>query len=972
MLAGELRVVGDQQVAARTPDAKRKDGVAWVCRSHLSRRTALFCYVGFRNNPSSITTIPPHSNSAHQMTRTPVLELVAIGPQLGQRWRRRFPKTRWVRLGRSPSNGWAVPWDMRVSREHVDLIIEGERLRVRRTESATNAVFLNGAPRKEFSIGAGESFRIGETTFRLVDATAADSNDSRPTASQTNQTVADTGDLRARNAASRRTDQQRLLNESRNSAVVALKAEARALTAQMTASAKAQKKAAALKALKADIESLKREMAASSEARRKADDDARQTEQEVQQQREVEDLARQKAEEAVSLLDVQKDALRKTEERVRLQIQEAESRLEAEKHLKLREEEAQALKVEVDQLKARLARQVEDQRKLEEHARHQAEEAEKRRRLEEAVREKLEEAARLKAEEAEARVKAEQAAKKNAEEVERVRAEAADLKAQLEREVETQHQAQAEAERQAALAEAAREAAEEEARRLDGELENLKAEELETLRKAEGKEQEALTLRQEVEALRAATDKELTRAREDAAAESQRLAEEAERQRRAEDEARKRNEEEIRRKAEEADLLKAEVKALRKKMENEWAARRQAEEHAAKRSVEARTLRDQFQQLQEQLQQADESLHAEVGAPKLKIQSEITSSDAHRRPASSRGKTLRAGKRRTADQAISPQTTESNPSEIDPRKDDAHSAKPAEEMLIQAGEGYRLVERLGEGEYGEVWRAMAPGGVEVAVKRIRFPLGHRATQVELDALDLIKGLRHLFLLQVQAYWLMKDQLVIVMELADSSLEDRVNQCRQDGGGIPRDELCRYMLEAAEAIDYLHEQGVLHRDIKPANILLMQDHVKVGDFGIAAPSVLGQGELTTNTVTIGTPLYMAPEVWDKQVGPRSDQYSLAVSYVELREGAEPEFDKQSQVDLSSLPENEQRVLRRALNEKPSERFESCTKFAQALEAVARRKRHGVLLPWHRKWMAVSAGVLLLLALLVGWWILNVLF
>ena len=84
---------------------------------------------------------------------------------------------------------------------------------------------------------------------------------------------------------------------------------------------------------------------------------------------------------------------------------------------------------------------------------------------------------------------------------------------------------------------------------------------------------------------------------------------------------------------------------------------------------------------------------------------------------------------------------------------------------------------------------------------------------------------------VQAYWIVEDQLMIVMELAEESLEDVL---RNHATGIPRKQLFGYIAEAAEAIDFVHSEGVLHRDIKPANILLIKGHVKVGDFGGVAP------------------------------------------------------------------------------------------------------------------------------------------
>lgn len=261
--------------------------------------------------------------------------------------------------------------------------------------------------------------------------------------------------------------------------------------------------------------------------------------------------------------------------------------------------------------------------------------------------------------------------------------------------------------------------------------------------------------------------------------------------------------------------------------------------------------------------------------------------------------------------------------------------------LVPVGEGYRLIKQLGEGQYGEVWLGMAPGGIEVAIKKLLFPVGHKATQTELQALELMKRLRHSFLVQVQAFWVMEDQLMIVMELADGSLEERHADClRETGQGIPRAELFGYMREAAEAIDFLHREQVLHRDIKPGNILLVKGHVKVADFGIATSGVLGSDQLTTTSATLGTPLYMGPELWNKQAGPRSDQYSLAVTYVELRLNTELAFVEQNRLDLSMLPEEEQVVLGKALAPNPRDRYESCKQFSLALEEIVESEHREV--------------------------------
>src|SRR5262249_40391179 len=171
----------------------------------------------------------------------------------------------------------------------------------------------------------------------------------------------------------------------------------------------------------------------------------------------------------------------------------------------------------------------------------------------------------------------------------------------------------------------------------------------------------------------------------------------------------------------------------------------------------------------------------------------------------------------------------------------------------------------------------------VAIKRILRPLDHAEAQLELRALGEIRQLRHSYLLQTRDYGLLDNRLYVVMDLADSTLSDRLQQCKAAGlEGIPVEELLQYIREAAEAIDYMHGEKVHHRDIKPKNILLLGGHAKVADFGLAR-MVASQRLTVTGS---GTAPYMAPEVWRRQVSTHSDQYSLAVSYAELRLGRMP--------------------------------------------------------------------------------------
>ncbi len=269
-------------------------------------------------------------------------------------------------------------------------------------------------------------------------------------------------------------------------------------------------------------------------------------------------------------------------------------------------------------------------------------------------------------------------------------------------------------------------------------------------------------------------------------------------------------------------------------------------------------------------------------------------------------------------------------------------ATPVEEFSVESE--YQQMRLLGVGGFGEVWLAEAPGGIPVAMKIIKGRRNHDERRQEHESLQLIKRLSHQYLLQTQAYYPKEDRLVIIMELAQGTLADRLKQCQNDGlPGVPRKELIRYMLQAGEALDYLHEQGVQHRDVKPANILLKDKYAKVGDFGLAK---VHKGR-STKAQMAGTLLYMAPEIFRNRLSPHSDQYSLAATYVELRLGHRlfPEADTEPALmyahleetpDLSGMTLPEQTVVLKALAKDSSDRYPSCLAFAEALEAVRRNE------------------------------------
>jgi serine/threonine protein kinase len=264
--------------------------------------------------------------------------------------------------------------------------------------------------------------------------------------------------------------------------------------------------------------------------------------------------------------------------------------------------------------------------------------------------------------------------------------------------------------------------------------------------------------------------------------------------------------------------------------------------------------------------------------------------------------------------------------------------------------GYRLIAPLGSGGFGEVWTCEAPGGLFKAIKFVRgegddiHPDGLGAKQ-ELKALQHVKTLRHPFLLSMDRVEFVDGELVIVMELADRSLHDLLEENRAAGrAGVPREELLRYFAETAEVLDLLNqEHGLQHLDIKPRNLFLVGRHIKVADFGLVNSVAEMTGSANAVAMAGATPVYAAPESFLGKITSFSDQYSLAIAYHELLVGEPPFVGKnfrqlalqhmQAEANLSRLPEADRPVVARALAKDPGCRFPSCSAFIHALQAGA---------------------------------------
>lgn len=297
-------------------------------------------------------------------------------------------------------------------------------------------------------------------------------------------------------------------------------------------------------------------------------------------------------------------------------------------------------------------------------------------------------------------------------------------------------------------------------------------------------------------------------------------------------------------------------------------------------------------------------------------------------------------------------------------------------LVVEAGSeivpGHKLVKCLGRGAYGEVWEAMAPGRIPVALKIIRDldRAGGRGKQ-EFKALEIIQRVSHNGLMELRAYWLLDRHgqsipdeirgrpgsptpttLIIATKLADKNLAQLLEEYHAKGEpGIPPRELIGYMRQVAAAIDYLntprHRMGerlvsIQHRDIKPDNIMLVEDAIKLTDFGLAKVVELEEVSAEIHQDSVGfTFHYAAPEVLRGRVTKWSDQYALAITYYHLRTGVLP-FERansayelmmqqlEGRLDLSFLPEPERRVVARATFVTPEKRFHTCTAFVESLD------------------------------------------
>ncbi len=260
---------------------------------------------------------------------------------------------------------------------------------------------------------------------------------------------------------------------------------------------------------------------------------------------------------------------------------------------------------------------------------------------------------------------------------------------------------------------------------------------------------------------------------------------------------------------------------------------------------------------------------------------------------------------------------------------------------------YRIIEQLGKGGMGYVYRAVDDtSGEAVAVKVLSPQLamadGFRDRfEGEIESL---KTLRHSGIVRLLGYGEQDGALFYSMELVEgASLEEELRAGRRFNWR----EVAEIAIQVCRALKHAHDHGVIHRDIKPANILLTKnERVKLADFGIAR--LFGGTQLTTAGGILGTADYMPPEQAEgRPVTARCDQYSLGGVMYALLAGRPP-FKAKNLPEMLQLqryaeaepvrryapetPEQLEQIVMQLLSKEPADRFPNTLVLSKLLEAM----------------------------------------
>ena len=267
---------------------------------------------------------------------------------------------------------------------------------------------------------------------------------------------------------------------------------------------------------------------------------------------------------------------------------------------------------------------------------------------------------------------------------------------------------------------------------------------------------------------------------------------------------------------------------------------------------------------------------------------------------------------------------------------------------------YEVVDVLGEGAYGETYKALNTGTGETVVVKSPHPqlvADPAIFQRFKRETEIARALDHPGVQQGRDVSTRRTEPYLVLEYVDGeNLRHRLRHLPR--GRVPTDEVVDWGRQLADALQYVHSKGIVHRDLKPENVLITADgKLKIADFGTAL--LEGAKRLTWRHLSesVGTPDYMSPEqVQGDRGDERSDVYSWGVLMYELLTGRVPfRGDNWMAVmagHLTGTPESivKQRrdvppeleaVVLKAMRRYPDNRYQSAAELVADLERLGRQ-------------------------------------
>jgi putative methionine-R-sulfoxide reductase with GAF domain len=240
---------------------------------------------------------------------------------------------------------------------------------------------------------------------------------------------------------------------------------------------------------------------------------------------------------------------------------------------------------------------------------------------------------------------------------------------------------------------------------------------------------------------------------------------------------------------------------------------------------------------------------------------------------------------------------------------------------------YTILNAISAGAMGAVYRAHdSETGNDVALKRLTD--SRLAARFDIEA-RLLSQLRHPRVVRVLDHFDEPTGNYLAMELVEGT-DLGVLIKKRGNPGLPLSEALDIARDACEALQYVHEQQIVHRDVKPQNLIDSRGGVVLVDFGVARQLE----EEESGTVGIGTPRFMAPEVFaGGTVSPRSDVFGMAATLWTLLTGKPPVYAEPTKLSdiCPDVPPGLERTIRAGLEMIPERRVASISAFAKALGA-----------------------------------------